>query len=641
MRLTAHLLFATALAVPFAATAAPLHLFHTVVISPDGQHVAAIENDDVPVDGEPPATLVIHDMAGGAATVALPCAPSADCKVGSPVWNADGSRLAFVIQHNQGLAGEIDTVPATGGTPQRLVSFDGPLDGLRYGPGDRLAVLATASPHKRVGRTQAAAVIQGDAGNEIDEQRIAVVEGDRLRFISPADLYVYEFDWRPDGGFVGTAAHGDGDANWWVARLYGFDNDGASRVLFTPSPREQMASPVVSPDGASVAFIGGWMSDFGSTGGDAYLLKLGRSATPVDLTPQSHSTVTSIDWHCGPGLTGVTLSADQVAVTRLDQAGRALWSGSQSLSADGESMSLSCGPHGVAAVSQSFTSPPEIVAGPIGQWRPITRVNDGTTAPLTARSLTWTNDGQTVQGWLLQPNNGAPDTRRPMIVLVHGGPEAAASPRFPQPRGTVAAMLAQGWDVLEPNYRGSYGQGEAFASASIQDLGGGDWRDVLTGVDAAEHAAPIDDARLGITGGSYGGYMTMWAVTQTHRFRAGVSDAGVSDWLSIEGEAPQAGSDQVNFGGSVYDNAAPYLKASPIMHMRGVNTPVLIAVGERDVECPMPQSQEYYTAMQALGVPTDMVVYPGEGHGLNKQADRDDLNRRTIAWFGTWFGKPR
>jgi dipeptidyl aminopeptidase/acylaminoacyl peptidase len=130
----------------------------------------------------------------------------------------------------------------------------------------------------------------------------------------------------------------------------------------------------------------------------------------------------------------------------------------------------------------------------------------------------------------------------------------------------------------------------------------------------------------------------MWAITQTHRFRAAVSHAGVSDWLSIEGEAPQAGSDQVNFGGSVYDNPAPYLKASPIVHMRGVNTPTLITVGERDLECPMPQSEEFYTALEALGVPVEFHVYPAEGHHLHKAADRADYRKRSVAWFQHWFG---
>jgi dipeptidyl aminopeptidase/acylaminoacyl peptidase len=225
-------------------------------------------------------------------------------------------------------------------------------------------------------------------------------------------------------------------------------------------------------------------------------------------------------------------------------------------------------------------------------------------------------------------------------VLVHGGPEAASTNKYLPVFSNARTLLEAGWDVFEPNYRGSFGQGEAFAAASIEDLGGGDWRDVLTGVDAAERAAPIDDTRVGIMGGSYGGYMVMWGVTQTHRFRAAVSHAGVSDWLSLEGEAPQAGSDEVNFGGSVYDNPTPYLKASPIMHMRGVSTPTLITVGERDLECPMPQSQEFYTALEALGVPVEFHVYPEEGHHLSKAADRADFRKRTVAWFQHWFAAP-
>jgi dipeptidyl aminopeptidase/acylaminoacyl peptidase len=332
----------------------------------------------------------------------------------------------------------------------------------------------------------------------------------------------------------------------------------------------------------------------------------------------------------------VTLAGDLMAVSRLDQIAAPLWSGQRTLSA-GRGRALSCAGGAAAAVVSGFDAPPDIYAGKPASWHAITHDNAGQAGAVTARSIAWRNQGLAVQGWLLTPPGDAA-TPRPMIVLVHGGPEAAVTPSFLAPDATARALLAQGWDVFEPNYRGSFGQGEAFAAASIQDLGGGDWHDVLTGVDAAERAAPIDDTRLGIMGGSYGGYMVMWAVTQTHRFRAGVSHAGVSDWLSIEGEAPQAGSDQVNFGGSVYDDAAPYLKASPIMHMRGVSTPVLITVGERDLECPMPQSEEFYTAMQALGVPADFVVYPGEGHALVKAADREDSRRRTVAWFTRWFG---
>jgi len=632
---------ALAIFIPSAALAGPpLHAFATVAIAADGQHIAAIESQDDGSGASAPASLILRDLGGHAAPVKLPCAPGPNCRVSAPSWSADG-RLAFLISHPQDGTTDILELASPAATPTRILRFEGPLDDLRFGPGNRLAVLATANARKLVGRTEAGAPMVGDIGSATDEQRIATVQAGALRFVSPPDLYVYEYDFLPDGGFVGTAAPGDGDSQWWIARLYAFTANGA-RVLFTPGPREQLASPAVSPDGRSVAFIGGWMSDFGSTGGDAFLLKLDQpAAVPKNLTQGWNATVTGLGWGCGEGLTGLLLAGDTVSLGRLDRPAKPIWSGQASLSGGGAA-GISCGPKGAAAIVSSFAKAPEIIAGPIESWHAVTHENTGMQAPFTAQSLTWHNDGFAVQGWLLQPLGGTrAGARRPMVVLVHGGPEAASTSRFMPASSTARALLDAGWDVLMPNYRGSFGQGEAFASASIRDLGGGDWRDVLTGVDAAEHKAAIDDARLGIMGGSYGGYMTMWAVTQTHRFRAGVSHAGVSDWLSIEGEAPQAGSDQVNFGGSVYDNAAPYLKASPIMHMRGVATPVLITVGERDLECPMPQSEEFYTAMQALGVPAAFHVYPGEGHALTKPADREDFTRRSIAWFRRWFATPR
>ena len=627
------------LLLPLAAHARPLTLFKAVAVSPDGERIAAIETSDVPVDGERPARLVIRDRAGRATPVTPVCAGTGECQPASPVWNRAGTALSFLV--SLGDSSAIETVGAAGGPARRRLLFPGPLDALRAGPDDRLAVLATADASKRVGRTQAGAPIEGEVATRFDEQRIAVVDGSALRFVSPPDLYVYEYDWRPDGGgFVGTAAHGDGDANWWVAGLYAFAAGQPGRLLYQPGPGEQLADPAVAPDGRRVAFIGGWMSDFGSTGGDAYTLALGPEARSVDLTPGLAATVTSLDWHCGPGLTATELALGETRVATLGDGAHLLRRDARTLSAGGWNASLSCADGHAATVAEDFTTPPEILAGTAADLRPVTAVNAGVlAAPGTARSLTWSVDGHTVQGWLLQPS-GAGAAKRPLVVDVHGGPEAAAEPEFPAADSDTRALLGQGWDVLEPNYRGSYGEGEAFAAASIQDLGGGDWRDVLAGVDAAERAAPIDDARLAIEGGSYGGYMAMWAVSQTHRFRAAMADAGVSDWLSIEGEAPQAGSDEVNFGGSVYDNPAPYLRASPIAHMRGAATPTFIAVGDRDLECPMPQSQEFHTALLALGVPTSFVVYRDEGHGFTREADRSDRQARTLAWFARWFAAP-
>src|SRR5262249_40369197 len=147
--------------------------------------------------------------------------------------------------------------------------------------------------------------------------------------------------------------------------------------------------------------------------------------------------------------------------------------------------------------------------------------------------LTWSSDGFQAQGWLLLPTHT--EGKVPLIVVVHGGPAAAAIPVFTGP-GLYQTLLAHGYALFRPNPRGSFGQGERFAAASVRDLGHGDLRDIQSGVDASLQAAPIDGSRVGIMGGSYGGFMTMWSVTQTNRFKAAVAIAGISNWLSYYGE---------------------------------------------------------------------------------------------------------
>jgi dipeptidyl aminopeptidase/acylaminoacyl peptidase len=184
-----------------------------------------------------------------------------------------------------------------------------------------------------------------------------------------------------------------------------------------------------------------------------------------------------------------------------------------------------------------------------------------------------------------------------------------------------------------PNPRGSFGQGVKFTRANVKDIGHGDLRDILAGVDEVLRSAPADKDRLGIGGWSYGGYMTMWAVTQTDRFRAAAAGAGIANWQSYYG---QNGIDQwmiPYFGASVYDDPAIYARSSPINFIKRVKTPTLILVGEHDLECPLPQSQEFYRALKTLKVPTKLVVYPGEGHGIARPDHRRDIVRRWVEWF--------
>ena len=201
------------------------------------------------------------------------------------------------------------------------------------------------------------------------------------------------------------------------------------------------------------------------------------------------------------------------------------------------------------------------------------------------------------------------------------------------------ALVDAGYDVFMPNPRGSFGQGETFTSANRRDFGHGDLRDVLRGIDAVEKIAPVDDHRLGLTGFSYGGYMTMWSVTQTNRFRAAVAGAGISNWLSYYGENNIDSWMVPFFGKSVYDDPDIYAHSSPILYIRQAHTPTFIFVGSADEECPMPQSQEFFHALQTLHVPSSLVIYPGQGHGMRNPQAWDDAVKRTIHWFDTYLTK--
>jgi dipeptidyl aminopeptidase/acylaminoacyl peptidase len=265
-------------------------------------------------------------------------------------------------------------------------------------------------------------------------------------------------------------------------------------------------------------------------------------------------------------------------------------------------------------------------------------VNAGLVAPLRVQSVRWKSDQYEVQGWLLLPKDKPKDARAklPLVTVVHGGPAAAHTPRF-SGVGLTKKLIESGYAIFRPNPRGSFGQGEQFAAANVRDLGHGDFRDIQAGIDAVLKVAPVDGARLGIMGGSYGGFMTMWAVTQTHRFKAAVASAGISNWQSYAGENGIGGWLVPYFGATVYDDPAVYARSSPINFIKQVTTPTFEYVGERDIECPAPQTQEFWRALKTLEVPTASVIYPGEGHAIRAPKNAVDAEERTLAWFDKYL----
>ena len=620
-----------------------VHRYLDVEISPNGELVASVEGDSSKSGGAPTVRdLVIRHVSGGTPiSVPMPCGRVPQCWPDSPAWSPDGKHLAFALRTPGSHARSLYAVSADGSGLAKLLDFSGTIGHLRYLPDGRLAMLAIQNATKEVGATQAGAAIAGDLDAPPPEQRIAVLEQGALRWVSPPDLFVYEYDWRAGGkGFIGTAAPGDGDNNWWTAKMYAFPEGGTdARVIYTPADaRQQLAMPKVSRDGSLVAFIAGIMSDFGSTGGDVYTLAIDGGAA-TNLTPDMHASATAISWRCDGHLQAELLAGDKTQFAdlgsgRTPKPAQILWSGEESFGDRAGGISTACPSGTTADAHESFTAAPEIEIGTIGHWRNLTAVNAGLSLPARVQSVWWKNDGFDIQGWLLLPLHA--DGKLPMITQVHGGPAAAVTPGFSGP-GIVTALLDRGYAIFRPNPRGSYGQGERFTQANVRDFGHGDLRDILTGIDAAAKVAPIDTARLGLTGGSYGGFMSMWAVTQTDRFKAAVAAAGISDWLSYYGENGIDAWMIPYFGKSAYDDPEAYGASSAINYMHNVKTPTFAYVGEHDIECPAPQTQEFWHAMKAMNVPTSIMIYPGEGHGLRDPAHLADAQQRTLAWFDKYL----
>lgn len=589
----------------------------------------------------------------------------AACASYLPTWSPDAAFLAFVstcaVTDGEPGQSEIFIWSKATHVSRQLTHVIGAIESPAWSPdGGEIAFLFVENATRSAGALAAMKLPAGVIGEEASEvQRVGVVDVASGVFdqVTPPELHVYEFDWSPDSRQLAfVAAPPPGENNWWVAKLYterpllpgSHEDEGAAPPHVALDPQAvtgslhglQIAVPRWSPDGTRIALIGGLMSDQGSTGGDIYIVPAAGGA-PRNITPGRPASPAFIAWTGRDTIVVVENRSGNSHVTALDVA-----TGAESrdheatfpetIGSGALSMSISLAPHGreVAFIRSSFAKPPEVWAGPISHLTQITHLNDGV-APGWGKteSISWTNDGFRVQGWLVFPANYDSAKTYPLVVSVHGGPSAATVPRWPGPGYGGLPFAAIGYFVFLPNPRGSFGQGERFTQANYRDFGYGDLRDILAGMDVLEKRFPIDPRREGITGWSYGGFMTMFAITQTKRFKAAVAGAGISDWQSYYGENSIDQWMTPFFGKSVYDDPGVYAKSSAINYIKRVTTPTLIVVGDRDGECPAPQSFEFWHALRAEGVMTRLVVYANEGHAFSNPEHRRDVLERALNWF--------
>jgi dipeptidyl aminopeptidase/acylaminoacyl peptidase len=292
---------------------------------------------------------------------------------------------------------------------------------------------------------------------------------------------------------------------------------------------------------------------------------------------------------------------------------------------------------------ETLNAPPEAHCSPMKAWEPrrVSRVQPQK-LPSTSRTevIRWkSTDGLEIEGLLTYPSGYESGEKYPLLLVIHGGPMGVFTRTFDGTAANypIAAFADRGYVILRPNFRGSSGYGKEFRYANYNDWGGGDFQDILSGVDHVIQLGLADEDRMGVMGWSYGGYMTSWTITQTQRFKAASVGAGVTNLMSFTGTSDIPGFLPDYFHGEFWDSVDIYHTRSPMHQIRGVRTPTLIQHGERDERVPLSQGQELYNALKRQKCTTQMIVYPRTPHGIEEPRLLLDCMERNLAWFDRWL----
>ncbi len=563
-----------------------------------------------------------------------------------PTWSPDGGALAFVSDRDHHGRMSLHLL-AEGGEAAPVGDIAGSVESISWdAAGERLLVLAADPGSDRAGADSATRMDDGQSTDPVVRRpgehwrRLYLVDastGTTTR-VGPDGLNVWEVDWH--GGSAAVVASDDpSESGWYDARIELIDlESGESRTLHTPE--YQVSAVRISADGEQVAFVEGFCSDRGILVGEASLVP--ASGGPARVLSR-HPDVGDLHFGADGRVWFAAVDGLDNCCGWFDADGgvHTLWSGQAGLAGGWvPQISVSADGRLVAAAHSSWAEPPELrvldTADPSG-WRAVSALNTGLAdldLPACERVAWNASDGLEIEGLLIRPAGA--DGALPLIVDVHGGPTGAYGWQFAGPGWAWPAQA--GYALLLPNPRGSAGRGQEFARANLGDMGGGDLQDILAGVDSLVEAGLVDTDRVAVIGGSYGGFMAAWAITQTDRFAASVPMAAVTDWLSFHNTTNIGRFDQLFLNGDPYDPDSDYLPRSPIMHARRVRTPTLVMHGELDLCVPVSQAYELYQALADAGVTTELVVYPREGHGWREREHVLDGIRRQREWFDRHLG---
>jgi dipeptidyl aminopeptidase/acylaminoacyl peptidase len=407
--------------------------------------------------------------------------------------------------------------------------------------------------------------------------------------------------------------------------------DGTMKELV--KPRGPFGEMRVAPDGKTISYVGA--REDGPEPHDLMLLPVTAHAAR-NLTGASLDRPV-LDYHWSKDGSVVMVGANGFSSLLV------------TYSADGARQDLSAtpGPAGamaltggeIAFVSQGATRPQEVwLWDQKSAPKQITHLNDSWKQYSLSELELYTYrsfDGTEIQAALLKPRGADGKSKLPLIALIHGGPTG----RWADSIETWGHLLAaHGYAVFYPNIRGSVGYGQKFVEANRGDWGGGDFKDVMAGVEDLVKRGIADPDRLGIGGWSYGGYMAEWAITQTNVFKAAVSGAGMANLISEFGTEDHPAGDEW-FYGVPWEQPEGFLNSSPFVHLKKAKTPTLVLQGDADTVDPLGQSQELYRGLKRYGVETELVVYPREPHGFREEKHLVDRLNRILAWYEKYLKK--
>lgn len=620
-------------------------------VSPDGKNIAYVLS--VPrkpfKDDDGPNWEELHVILGEDGSRPF---ITGEVNVSAVQWKPDGRSISFLAKRGKDKNRSLYVIPLDGGEARNVLSFDTDISEYSWSPdGSRVAFVATEKEPKELKDRKEKGFKQ-----EIYEEDSASV---RVWLATPDDPDAKpkplelpgvpsELHWSPVGTNLALALAPTSlvDDSYMKRKLHVFNADSGAIVSSFQNPGK-MGDVAWSPDGKHLALISA--ADINDPAEGRLLIANPDDGSLKDVLPNYEGHVNAIEWQ--DNNTIMFLGAEGVWST-FGEVGRdgnnrkthvpsgQITASTFSLSQDGQSAAL---------VIDSPQHPSELFVMRHGGAAPIrtTGSNPWLTGMQFARQEVVQHkarDGVMLEGLLIRPLNEDKGTRYPLIMRVHGGPEAHDHngwlTGYANP-GQLAA--AKGFAVFYPNYRGSTGRGVAFSKMGQADPAGKEFDDLVDAVDHLVSIGLVDKNKVGVTGGSYGGYATAWCSTYySERFAAGVMFVGISDKLSKSGTTDIPNEELlVHALKRPWEDWKHFLERSPIFHVEKAKTPLLIMHGKDDPRVPPSQSAELFRHLKTLGqAPVRLVWYPGEGHGNRKAAAKYDYNLRMMQWFEHYLQGP-